>query len=211
MFYCDTAHPVALDSNDHVYPRSTKNDNHANPRFNLRLVDLLGHNPVSVLDIGCAGGGMVKSFLNGGHIAVGIEGSDWSKNAKRQHWDTIPDNLFTADATKPFTVHTGDGRPYQFDAVTAWEFFEHIKEDALQGVIDNIVRHLPRGGWLFASIAQSQVKFLGDVVYHHTLKPAEWWIDLFRRNGIRQHAGTVKFFDDAWVRSGPVKIAAVKQ
>lgn len=216
-FQIATDYPIAADSNDHLYPRGTANDNHANKRFNEKLIRLIGGGTVSVLDLGCAGGGMVKMFLDAGHIAVGIEGSDYSQKAQRAAWAFYPGNLFTADATKPFSVSV-NGSPHQFDAVTAWEFFEHIKEPDLPGVIDNILRHLKVGGWLIASIADTQVTFnevnKAKVIYHHTVKPANWWIDLFASNGMRHDKATDDYFgDDRVRRSGKIRITAkrVKQ
>lgn len=207
-WYCETAHPVAVDSPDHTHPLGTKRDNHRNLEFNRRLVALIGREPVSVLDIGCAGGGMVQSFVEQGHLAVGIEGSDYSKNIGRAAWGKIPGNLFTADATKPFIVHQGNGGPFKFDAVTAWEFFEHIRERDLPGVLENIRHHLKVNGWLIGSIATTCVKQSG-IIYHQTAKPEAFWLDLFRRNGF-DTSGLAEMrqrFDGAWVRTaGQVKI-----
>jgi 2-polyprenyl-3-methyl-5-hydroxy-6-metoxy-1,4-benzoquinol methylase len=214
IFHIETRHPVAVDSNDHLYPRGTRTDNHANPKFNLKLTELIPNKPLWLMDLGCAGGAMVKSFVDGGNIAVGIEGSDYSLKARRAAWASIPGNLFTADATKPFTVHMGDGQPVQFHAITAWEFFEHIKEQDLPGVMDNICRHLAPGGWLIGTIANQQVRFNPDlstkIVYHHTIKTAGWWTGFFRGYGFVERAGMVEYFSGAWVRSGPTKIVLQK-
>jgi 2-polyprenyl-3-methyl-5-hydroxy-6-metoxy-1,4-benzoquinol methylase len=178
--------------------------------FPKRLFGLVGHKPVSVLDIGCAGGGMVKSFIDRGHIAVGIEGSDYSKNIKRAEWATIPEYLFTADATKPFTVHEGGGQPYKFDCVTAWEFFEHIAIDCLEAVLDNIKRHLNRGGLLIGSI--SNAKTTHEIVYHQTIRPAQWWTDVFSTAGfvLNKQEHLEEYFKGAWVRNGPIKLTLRK-
>lgn len=208
MWYCETAHPVAVDSPDHTHPLGTKKDNHRNLEFNRRLVALIGREPVSVLDIGCAGGGMVQSFVECGHLAVGIEGSDYSKNIGRAAWGKVPGNLFTADATKPFIVHQGNGGPFKFDVVTAWEFFEHIKEADLPAVLENIRHHLKVNGWLIGSIATTCVKQSG-IIYHQTAKPEPFWLDLFRRNGFDASnlAEMRQRFDGGWVRTaGQVKI-----
>ena len=78
---------------------------------------------------------------------MGVEGSDRSKHLGRAEWKTIPDRLFTCDATKPFAI-LEDQSPLVFDVVTAWEFFEHIEKNDLQGVMDNINR-FTRPGALF--------------------------------------------------------------
>jgi hypothetical protein len=116
-----TDHPVAVDSEDHLVPGGTMHDDSTNPAFNKKLCDLLSHIPkLRVMDLGCAGGGFVRSLVDDGHEAIGLEGSDYSlkwdgpggteqeratrKPGKRAQWATIPDRLFTCDITRPFTV-----------------------------------------------------------------------------------------------------------
>ena len=101
----ETSHHVAADSNDHIFPRGAKNDNTRYPRFVAAIEAVLGQK-LRVLDLGCSGGGMVLDFLLSGHNAVGIEGSDYSQRWQRAEWANIGDRLFTADITKPFTLHT---------------------------------------------------------------------------------------------------------
>jgi cyclopropane fatty-acyl-phospholipid synthase-like methyltransferase len=205
MFYLETDHPVALDSPDHIDPRCTKFDNTTHPPFNRWLFELYGFKRPAVLDFGCSGGGLVKSLIHDGCVSVGLEGSDYSKLRKRPHWDTCP-NLFTADVTKPFTVHTGDGEPYKFDCVTAWEFFEHIATEDLSGVINNINRHLSRAGFLLCSIT-SKGSLHGKLQHHLTRQPRDWWIEMFSDNGYQHDQALYEYFDNFWVRQGTFKLA----
>ena len=112
-FHLETEYPVALDSLDHVYPLGTALDNTINLEFNERIYALFPGKTISILDLGCAGGGMVKSFVDAGHIAVGLEGSDYNLKHKRAEWATVPDNLFTCDCSRPFILHDGSDYPYQ--------------------------------------------------------------------------------------------------
>ena len=131
---------VAYNSPDHLMPWGTRSDNSRNLRFNQKLYHLFPkqENPIAVLDIGCSGGGFVKSCLDDGCLAVGLEGSDFSKKRRRAEWATIPDFLFTCDVTRDFEIMLDDGNPralraerssydgksqkrIQFDIVTAWE------------------------------------------------------------------------------------------
>lgn len=74
----ETDHPVAISSNDTKYPRGSKNDNSIVPRFNHKLYQFLGvQTRLRVLDLGCAGGGFVRSLIDDGHLAVGLDGSDY--------------------------------------------------------------------------------------------------------------------------------------
>jgi SAM-dependent methyltransferase len=204
-FYVSTDCPVALDSFDHQQPRGTKIDNSKNLDFNRKLIAMIPHKPVSVLDIGCAGGGMVKTFIDAGQIAVGIEGSDYSKNIKRAAWGTNPESLFTADATKPFSVFELNSRNlFKFDVVTAWEFFEHIIEADLPAVIDNIIRHIKVGGLLIGSINTS-----GSTKWHPTIHRPEWWFELFERSGFELRHDLISYFSPDWVRMTPTSFGVV--
>ncbi len=74
MIVVHTSKPIALDSPDHLVPLGTRQDNSVNRAFNRKLRTLIPQ--PRVLDLGCAGGGMVASFLDEGDFAVGVEGSD---------------------------------------------------------------------------------------------------------------------------------------
>jgi len=100
--HCEAKRLVAYESLDHIYPWGTKQDNSKNLSFNNALYELIPIKELSVLDIGCSGGGFVKTLLDAGVLAVGIEGSDYSKIRGRAEWATIPGHLFTADVTAPF-------------------------------------------------------------------------------------------------------------
>ena len=74
----ETEFPIAIASNDTKVPRGCKNDNSISPRFNRKLYQLLRSDPPARgLDLGCAGGGFVRSLIDDGHFAVGFEGSDF--------------------------------------------------------------------------------------------------------------------------------------
>jgi 2-polyprenyl-3-methyl-5-hydroxy-6-metoxy-1,4-benzoquinol methylase len=175
-FTVDTRFPVASISADHLHPRGTIYDNSSNYRFNQKVYELFhGQKPISIMDLGCAGGGMVRSFLEDGHVAIGLEGSDISKTLRSGEWEAVPFHLFTCDLTKPFQVRLG-GTPFEFDLITAWEVLEHIATADLGIFIDNIRRHLKPDGYFIGS-----VDLLPDgnpvtgAVYHQTVESADWW------------------------------------
>jgi len=198
MFKLLTKHPIAINSPDHLHPLGTKNDSSVNQNFNNTLIALF-QDKIAVLDLGCAGGGMVETFIRQGHTAVGLEGSDYSQKIKRASWATIPNNLFTCDVVYPFTLTTDGDNPYQFDAVTAWEFFEHIAEADLEGVVDNIKRHLKAGGYLICSISSFNCMRQG-VVYHQTLQKRPWWVNYFETRGFKRRTDLESRFSQNWVR-----------
>lgn len=198
--------PVAYDSPDHINPWGTRRDNSQNRRFNTKL-GLLFHNkelPVHVLDLGCSGGGFVKSCIDDGFLAVGLEGSDYSKRHQRAEWATIPNYLFTCDITRPFTVGWRDAsgiKLMQFDVVTSWEVIEHITEQDLSSVAINVERHLaPSGIWIMSVSPNEEIAH--GVRLHQTVRPRSWWLAKFSELGWHHLAGIDEFFNTQYVR-GP--------
>ena len=195
---------VAYDSPDHLHPWGTKQDNSRNPRFNHKLYALHGRDrePLWILDMGCSGGGFVKDCLDEGCFAIGLEGSDFSKRHRRAEWRTIPDNLFTADVTRPFDIQGefGDGiRPVQFDAITCWEMIEHIAEGSLKQVADNVRKHLKPGGlWIMSVATMDDIQ--NGVNLHQTVKPRAWWLAKFKELGFHHLEEYVRYFNTQFVR-----------
>ena len=151
MITIQTDFPVATDSLDHQHPHGTGWDNSVHAPFNAKILQRWPN--ARLLDIGCAGGGLVKSIIDDGGFAVGVEGSDFSKNQvpPRAEWATIPGNLFTTDATKPFTI-LDDDTQIMFDVITCWEVMEHIAKDDIGGVLGNVANHLTPDGRFITSI-----------------------------------------------------------
>ncbi len=205
-----TDKPIAFDSPDHLYPYGTARDNSVNLKFNKKLFRLFPPFQIKVLDLGCAGGGFVKSILDQGGFAVGIEGSDYSKKMKRAEWVTIPEYLFTADITEPFQLYSvedsGKERPLKFNVVTAWEFMEHIREDKIKDVLENISRHLSPGGIVILSVCMAPDVLggpLGDLSLHQTVKNKRWWLGKFLQLGFKSQVIAGGYFGGRWVRRSP--------
>jgi 2-polyprenyl-3-methyl-5-hydroxy-6-metoxy-1,4-benzoquinol methylase len=177
-----TDHRVAVDSPDHVQPRGTALDNSRNHRFNRKLYRLCGaiDRPVRILDLGCAGGGFVRDCLCDGHVAVGIEGSDYSARWGRAEWPLLGGRcLFTADITRPFEVVSVEGpasTPLTFDVVSLWEVLEHVREVDLPVVVRNILSHLEPGGLVIASISREELP------HHQTVRDESWWTAMFLKH-----------------------------
>src|ERR1051325_9658844 len=115
---------VAYASPDHILPWGTRRDNSRNPRFNDKLYKLFPRyqETLKVLDMGCSGGGFVKSCFDEGCLAVGLEGSDFSKKWRRAEWRTIPELLCTCDITADFGLLLDFNQKVQrlvFDAITS--------------------------------------------------------------------------------------------
>ncbi len=196
----ETDKPVAYTSPDHTNPWGTKQDNHTNLKFTAKLVAWLGMDGLSLLDVGCSGGGFVKTLHDLGCLAAGVEGSDYSKLRGRAEWGTIPHRLFTADATAPFAIRAdGQDDPVKFRAVTAWEFLEHIRTDDLPAVFANFERHLAPGGVIVASVNPFD-DVVNGVNLHQTVQPPAWWYAKVEELGFKHHPEAVAYFGDDWVR-----------
>lgn len=199
-----TDHPVAYESYDHIDPKGTANDNTHYPWFVTKTQRVFGRK-VKHMDLGCAGGGLVKDFLDMNHFSVGVEGSDFSLKHLRAEWKSIPGNLFTADITKPFYVYDEEQGvvPIKFDVISAWEVMEHIPKQDLVGLFTNIRENLVPGGLFVCSIA-----FFEDEGYHVTLEPKLWWIEQFTKAGLPPVEGIYEAGD--YVRESSFYITARK-
>jgi glycosyltransferase involved in cell wall biosynthesis/SAM-dependent methyltransferase len=185
-----TDYPIALDSNDHKFPHGTKNDNTRSPRF---VVASERHFPSSVrngeplryMDLGCSGGGLVFDFLLREHEAVGIEGSNFSQISQRAEWRILSGtHLFTADIAKPFSLkYASPQTSFSAHVISAWEFLEHIREEDLAQVFENIHNHLIPGGLFIGSIALYD-DVIDGISYHPTVKTKEWWAEKFKKFNI---------------------------
>jgi 2-polyprenyl-3-methyl-5-hydroxy-6-metoxy-1,4-benzoquinol methylase len=197
-----TDHPVALDSPDHLVPWGTAQDNSRNERFNARLISLIPNARLTVLDLGCSGGGQVRSFIEQGYFAVGVEGSDYSQHRLRAEWATIPDFLFTADITKPFVIQTDKGSgSMRFGVVTLWEVIEHIRESDRLALLRNIDNHLMPGGLVIMSVSPNSDVIEG-VELHQNVQPRDWWEQYLHAAGWQDHQNIVEFLGDDVVRGG---------
>jgi 2-polyprenyl-3-methyl-5-hydroxy-6-metoxy-1,4-benzoquinol methylase len=186
LYRLETNHAVAMESADHNWPRGTAFDNSTNRNFNLKLYAYFNNrSDLRVLDLGCAGGGFVRSILEDGFTAVGLEGSDWSQKLRSGEWDTCPHHLLTCDITSCFQLRTHAGEAVTFHCITAWEVLEHIPTEKLSALIEGIGRHLAPDGIFVASVdtAPDSNPATG-AVYHATLQPKFWWLKQFESVGL---------------------------
>jgi len=182
-----TEHPVASYSDDDRFPRGVRNDNTRHPRFVQAVESLFAGRTLRHLDLGCAGGGLVLDFLLRGHESAGVEGSRFAMEEQRAEWRVIPTHLFTADITRPFSFRVkADHAVARFDVITAWEVLEHLPEDRLPGLFANLRSNLAPDGIFVGSVATFEDNDADiGAIYHVTIKPREWWLELFARHGLR--------------------------
>ena len=139
---------ISENSDDHKLPRGAINDSSVNLKFNKKIHELLNFkSDLYLLDLGCAGGGMVKSLLEDGFVAIGLEGSDIPKKLGLGEWDICPYHLFTCDITSNFTIFSDVKEKVMFDVITSWELLEHIPEKQINPLILNISNHIKYKGY----------------------------------------------------------------
>ncbi|WP_420407925.1 class I SAM-dependent methyltransferase [Hoeflea sp.] len=173
-----TERPVAIDTDDHQKPWGAAHDNTRSPRFVAACERRFGR-PLTFMDLGCSGGGLVLDFALRRHRAFGIEGSDHPLKAQRAEWRVMDQNLFTADITRRFRLsEPGQDDPIKCDVISMWEVLEHIGDDDLPQLLDNIKRHLKPDGIFVGSIALVPDDH-GGASYHRTVQPREWWENRF--------------------------------
>jgi len=202
----------AAPSTDSRVPHGTRRDNSANALFAQRLERLRGREHLSLLDLGCSGGGFVRMCVERGHDAIGLEGSPYSRHTARAEWPAIPDRLFTCDITAPFQLRraaSGEpAAPGQFDVITAWEVIEHVAAEDVAVLCANVARHLARGGlWIMSvSAAADPSRARPGVDWHRCVQPRDWWLGTLQANGFTNHPELVDYFGQDWVR-GPLQNA----
>lgn len=191
-----TAHPVAVDSLDHLNPVGAVQDNTRHPRF-FRACERHFGRAIRYLDLGCSGGGLVFDALLRGHHAVGLEGSDAPLKAQRAEWRTIPAHLFTCDIRKPFGIFEKEtGAAVRFDVISLWEVIEHIDESDLPQLFANVHAHLAAGGIFVGSVSTVPEILANGVDLHRTVRPRDWWAAVFRAGGFEDGPDSVFEFAD---------------
>ncbi len=208
-----TKFPLALDSHDHQDPKGAIYDNSKNYRFNEKIYSYfidrqnIHKKNIKVLDLGCAGGGSVRDFLEGGCTAIGIDGSDASLNLKRGEWATLANHyLFTADITKEFQIVDGSNENCKFDLITSWEVMEHIKIDELVVLLKNINNHLKDTGLVIVSIDITEDISETGLKLHQTVGSQKYWVNLFKKHNLVERPEFLNYFNNHYIRS--VKFSA---
>lgn len=175
-----TDYPVAFDSEDHLHPWGAKNDDTSCLPFLRACERIICKRPIHYMDLGCAGGQLVREFIEADHIAVGVDGAT---AAMRENWQANPANYFGADISRPFRISCATDF-FWFDVISAWEVCEHILEERIPVFCENIREHLDPAHGLFVASISTRTDVVDGHVYHVTVKPEEWWRKTLLQNGL---------------------------
>ena len=175
-----TEYTVAHDSADHLHPWGAANDNTSCPAFLKACERIWRHRPLRYLDLGCSGGQLVREFIEAGHLGFGIDGAT---AAMRDNWRLYPEHFFGADISHPFRL--SDATEFSwFDCISAWEVLEHIPEERLPVLCENIREHLNPANGLFVCSISTRPDIVDGVQYHVTVKDEAWWRKTLLNNGL---------------------------
>lgn len=198
MITVETNHPVAIDSEDHLKPMGTKKDSSFQHRFYQKIHEILNINKLeNVCDLGCAGGKFIEKLNDSGFKAVGVEGSDYSKNSNRSSWGNLKDvRLFTADITKDYAIKD-DQKLMNFDIISAFEVLEHIKEQDLKNIFSNIKKHSKKNTIYIFSIGTKNDFY---DIYHQNVQSENWWINYFESIDLYKNSKLMNYFNKNYLR-----------
>lgn len=176
-FWLETKYPIAFDSPDHIMPHGTKNDNHNNIEL-FNEIEEHFKRKINFIDLGCSGGAFVKQFVDNGHTAIGLEGSDYSIIHNRAEWPELyRKNLFTCDIARKYQIYLYDSKEIyeaKFDIISCWEVIEHINPNMLEIFFNNIYNHLSDDGLFIGSISKKQ-EIINEVVLHQSIFDEDTW------------------------------------
>lgn len=166
---------IAHESADHKRPYGTKQDNHTNSTYIKEIEKYFNYKKIKYMDLGCAGGQLVIDFHLKGHLAIGLEGSDYGIKHAFANWPIYNEKiLFTCDVSKPFKIVDDDGNQIRFNCISSWEFLEHIEKKDLDVVFKNVVDHLTSDGIFLGSIS-----CFPHLPYHVTIMEEKEWHNQF--------------------------------
>ncbi len=158
----------ALWSMDHIKPYGVVEQGCYLPHFLLSRAFLRLHPVSSWCDLGTGVGSLPLALMRLGlKEVIGIDGSD---AALRQGLVRVPStNYGVGDLTEPLQVCYSDGRHAHFEVVSALELLEHVPEDKIASLFDNMVRLNP----VYLVLA---IGLQPDPPYHVNLKSMKEWI-----------------------------------
>lgn len=146
---------------DENYFRNRKANEGSHYKVMRMTKRILRHKPISVLDVGCGHGFLVKHLRS---LGIDARGCDFVPHAGSE----IPEHFTLCDAKSiPF-------EPDTFDLVVSFDFFEHIPEEDIDEVYAEMLRV---GKKVLAVISDKPDKLMeGETVDTHlTVKPKSWW------------------------------------
>ena len=187
MITIEPFNKIAELSPDHICPVGCINDNFTSYGLINEVLNYFNNAPISMVDLGCAGGQFVADFISRGCTGIGLEGSSHALfGAGNHNWKKyFNKNLFLCDLTAPFQLYQ-DGQPLLLDFIHSSEVLEHIHETQLDTVFENVKKHLkPTGICCFQISLVDDIRIVDgeQIILHQSVFPAEWWKEKLESHG----------------------------
>lgn len=144
---------------------------------------IMKQKPESVLDVGCGRGYVVRVLENEGIKAVGMDVSNhcWHTRATDSFILHDVTNTPWPSVTPSVSNLTGNILDKQFDLCFSSNLLEHIPEDKIDTVIQEMVRVSKRGLHAIHYTDPPYQEVYPDIdVSHVTMHPKQWWVDKFK-------------------------------
>lgn len=182
-----TERKIADYSADHQKPKGSFQDNYSSPALLDEIKNYFKKEDIRLLDLGVAGGQFVRDAHDRGWFAVGLEGSDSAIVGEgSKNWSELQNRcLFLADISENFEI-ISKGKLIEFDFIHSEEVLEHINEDKLDTLFNNIRKHLSPDGIVFLGIAMFPDEEIIDgklYTYHVSVHDKKWWKEKIEKNG----------------------------
>jgi cyclopropane fatty-acyl-phospholipid synthase-like methyltransferase len=147
--------------------------------------------PESVCDLGCGNGYILSALAQKG---IEVQGVDGSPSVLRFVDEGIRDRVVIRDLSQPQDL----GR---YDLVISTGVAEHLPKRSAGAFVENVARHAKRHVF-FAAAEPGQ---WGDG--HINCQPQEYWIRLFKEQGLEHDPGTTERLSEACASSEAIREA----
>lgn len=128
-----------------------------------------------ILEIGC-GAGNLQYFVKSHHPNITYATVDINNDTKSSPYIDV-DSHFTAYSNRPFQIVDNDDNNVKFDYILSFEHFEHIEENTLDVLLQNIKNHCHLNTKVIAT-ASKQI-----LPPHVSVFSKEKWVEIIERNG----------------------------
>ena len=156
----ETNFVFAEESPDFLEPIGTIYDDTTNQKYIESIEDYFFEKEggvrrrLTTVELGCAGGRIVKDMVERGHDSYGLEGTPFPLFSARPAWlEYYNTRIFNCDLSKPFKLLEDDGSIKTFDVISHWEFLEHLHPSCLDYFHARLWTHLKPEGSIFCGVS----------------------------------------------------------
>jgi len=140
--------------------------------------------PKYVLDIGC-GSGQLSNYIrkvNKDIVTVTVDGNrDVLKSPYIDH------NHFVARTDEELDFRDENGNKMLFDLIISLEHFEHISDNKVDVLMDNIVNHSKKGTHLIFTASTTPYPHDSHSHIHCNSRDRGYWLDIIRNRGFENY------------------------